>query len=217
MSASESYRNGGADLIRGLLSPEVANAMALRISQRIAQGGVRWLVPPSIGVKPCYEVSCLDLPMLLTFLWGMTPKIEEIVGVALLPTYSYFRTYQMGDVCRIHADRPACEHSLSLTLAYSDDLPWALEVADVPATPERCRAVPGDADFSDEAHSAFRMAAGDAVIYRGHGYRHGRTAPNPNRWSAHLFMHWVSRDGPHRDLAFDGKPMTGLVDFRFPG
>jgi hypothetical protein len=217
MSASESYRNGGAGLIEGLLSPEVANAMARAIGINIAQSGTHWLKPPSIGDKPCYEVSCMEWPVLLTFLWGITPKIEEVAGVRLLPTYSYFRTYQKGDVCRIHADRPACEHSLSLTLAYSDDIPWTLEVADTPVTEAKRQTVRGDADFGDEAHSPFAMSAGDAVIYRGFDYRHGRTMPNPNRWSAHLFMHWVDRDGPHRDQAFDRKPMTGPVDFRFPG
>ena len=29
----------------------------------------------------------------------------------------------------------------------------------------------------------------------------GRTAPNPNRWSAHLFLHWVERDGAFRGEA----------------
>ena len=214
--SSASYRAGGAALIEGLLSPEVATALAHKISLGIAQGGARWLVPPSIGNKPCYEVSCMEWPVLLTFLWGITPKIEEVAGVRLLPTYSYFRTYQYGDVCRIHADRPACEHSLSLTLAYADDTPWALAVADTPVTEEKRQTLRGDADFGDEAHSDYLMKPGDAVIYRGYDYRHGRTAPNPNRWSAHLFMHWVERDGPHRDQLFDGKTMTGPVDFRFP-
>ncbi len=217
MSASETYRNGGADLIRGLLSPEVANALARQIAIGVAQGGTRWLVPPSIGSKPCYEVSCMEWPVLLTFLWGMTPRIEEIAGVRLLPTYSYFRTYQRGDICRIHADRPACEHSLSLTLAYADGLAWALEVANQPVREHQRQTLRGDDDFGDEAHSALEMQPGDGVVYRGYDYRHGRTTPNPNRWSAHLFMHWVDRDGPYHDQIFDGKPLSGPADFRFPG
>jgi hypothetical protein len=28
--------------------------------------------------------------------------------------------------------------------------------------------------------------------------RHGRTTPNPNGWSAHLFLHWVERGAPLR-------------------
>jgi hypothetical protein len=217
MSAGETYRDGGAGLIEGLLSPEVAGALARQISVAVAKGGTRWLVPPSIGSKPCYEASCMEWPVLLTFLWGVTPRIEQVAGARLLPTYSYFRTYQKGDVCRVHADRPACEHSLSLTLAYADGLPWALEVADARVSEAQRRTTRGDEDFGEEAHSAYPMSPGDAVIYRGFDYRHGRTMPNPNRWSAHLFMHWVDSDGPHRDQMFDGKPMLGPVDFRFPG
>lgn len=217
MSASQAYKSGGAELLRGLLSPEVATAMAHQIAVGVARGGTRWLVPPSIGNKPCFEVSCMEWPVLLTFLWGITPKIEEVVAARLLPTYSYFRTYQQGDVCRIHADRPACEHSLSLTLAYADGIQWALSVADAPVADDKRQTLRGDDDFGDESHCAYAMAPGDAVIYRGFDYRHGRTMPNPNRWSAHLFMHWVERDGPHRDQQFDGKPMMGPVEFRFPG
>ncbi|MBS0194941.1 MAG: hypothetical protein JSR34_11955 [Proteobacteria bacterium] len=216
MNPAERYRAGGASLVPGLLAPEIAQALTRQIALGVAQGGQRWLVPPSIGNKPCYEVSCMQWPVLMSFLWGMTPRVEQIAGVALLPTYSYFRTYQQGDVCRIHADRPACEHSLSLTLAYADGIPWALEVADTPVSEAQRQTVRGDEDFGAEAHSALSMAPGDGVVYRGHDYRHGRTAPNPNRWSAHLFMHWVDRDGPYRGQIFDGKPMLGSVEFHFP-
>jgi hypothetical protein len=216
MNASMNYRNASAALLQGLLSPEVAAALAHQISLGVAGEGSGLLVPPSIGNKVCYEVYCFQWPVLLTFLWGLTPKIEEVAGVPLLPTYSYFRTYQHGDICRIHADRPACEHSLSLTLAYADEIPWALAVADTKVSDDKRRTLRGDEDFGAESYREFAMAPGDAVLYRGTDYRHGRLAPNPNRWSAHLFMHWVERDGPHRDQLFDGKPMLGPTDFKFP-
>jgi hypothetical protein len=57
------------------------------------------------------------------------------------------------------------------------------------------------------------MEVGDAVIYRGVHRAHGRTTPNPNRWSAHLFLHWVARDGPYSDQAFDGQPPPAGVEF----
>jgi hypothetical protein len=49
------------------------------------------------------------------------------------------------------------------------------------------------------------MQPGDAVLYRGTQLRHGRIEPNPNGWSAHLFMHWVDRTGPHAAHAFDAE------------
>ncbi|WP_156767779.1 hypothetical protein [Candidatus Viadribacter manganicus] len=31
----------------------------------------------------------------------------------------------------------------------------------------------------------------------------GRVSLNPNRWPAHMFLHWVDRNGPHAAHAFD--------------
>ena len=58
-------------------------------------------------------------------------------------------------------------------------------------------------DFGDEPYSAIEMQPGDAVLYRGMNLRHGRTRPNPNRWSAHLFLFWVERGGEFEQHAFD--------------
>jgi len=131
----------------------------------------------------------------------MTPAIEACAGLSLLPTYSYFRIYRAEDICRVHVDRPACEHSISLLLATSDGAPWPLEVGTVPLEKPIQLA---DADFGAEQSVAVAMSPGDAVLYQGVRYKHGRTQPNPNRWSAHLFMHWVDREGPYADQAFDG-------------
>nr|WP_218821370.1 hypothetical protein [Sphingomonas laterariae] len=49
------------------------------------------------------------------------------------------------------------------------------------------------------------MQPGDGVLYRGIDLRHGRTQPNPNQWSAHLFLFWVERDGPFAQHAFDAQ------------
>jgi hypothetical protein len=59
------------------------------------------------------------------------------------------------------------------------------------------------------------MQVGDAVLYRGVQHRHGRITPNPNGWSAHLFLHWVERDGRYRDNAFDGQVKPAKVNFSF--
>ncbi len=217
MSVAETYRSRGASLLEGLFQPEVMSAMASQLAMGVKQSGQQFLAPPSLGNSHCYEVYCYHWPVLLTFLWGLTPKIEEIVGKSLLPTYSYFRTYQHGDVCRVHFDRPACEHSLSLTLAYSDAIAWPLAVALQPVDMERHPTrTGGDPDFGSEPYAELPMAPGDGVLYRGLDHRHGRIRPNPNRWSAHLFMHWVDRHGPHAEQAFDRRPVLGEVDFQFP-
>ena len=91
----------------------------------------------------------------------------------------------------------------------ANDRPWPLEIGHTSQEPS-ARVEEG----WDEAHSAVPMQVGDAVLYQGVHHRHGRTMPNPNRWSAHLFLHWVDREGPYRDQAFDGNA-PAKVDFSF--
>jgi hypothetical protein len=141
----------------------------------------------------------------------LTPTVSGIVGRDLLPTYDYFRIYRKDDRCRVHSDGYSCEHSLSLTLGYSDDRIWDLQI-------EKRRTNPSsqvDEDFAGERFASIAMGIGDAVLYQGVNHRHGRVTPNPNRWSAHLFLHWVEREGPCREHAFDGQIRPSKVDFTF--
>ena len=63
-------------------------------------------------------------------------------------------------------------------------------------------------------YASVPMQVGDAVLYQGSHYAHGRMQPNPNKWSAHLFLFFVDRNGPYAKHAFDEKPFD-RVDFSF--
>lgn len=148
--------------------------------------------------KHALEIHSRDYLPMQTFHWGMTSAVARVAGADLLPTYCYFRMYVGGDVCLVHADKPDSEYSISLTLAYSDDQPWGLSIGTLPISDPRSR----DEDFGDEPHATVMMPEGGALLYLGSQRRHGRVEPNPNKWSAHMFLQWVSKDGPHRDYAF---------------
>ncbi len=47
------------------------------------------------------------------------------------------------------------------------------------------------------------MKPGDGVRYQGTHHRHGRLDPNPNGWSAHLFLRWLDRGESYAAEAFD--------------
>lgn len=214
MRTEGDYQADGYALIRNCVSREVAQALLHRIQ---SDTKARFLPlesdsPGKILKRGTFEIYGNAYPPLQCFLWGLTGTMEAVTGRALLPTYDFFRLYAAGDICRVHRDRPACEHSLSLTLAYSDGRPWPLELgrAGQHGPPE------GVSDsFGEEAFTTLAMEAGDAVAYRGTEHRHGRTVPNPNRWSAHLFLHWVDRDGPNAAEAFDGTAERAPVEFTF--
>jgi hypothetical protein len=197
----EAYRRDGYVLLKQLFPPIVLQIFRGRIQHDLDFQKSRAFVRTSNLLNmPAIEVYSLEYPPMATFLWGLTPRVSEVAGCELIPSYAYFRIYQKGDVCRVHSDRQACEHSLSLTVELGEGIPWALSME------KRHRDAPlaaVDPDFGDEPFTSIPMSAGDAVMYRGVNHRHGRLDPNPNSWSAHMFLHWVDPHGPYADHAFD--------------
>lgn len=207
------YRDGYAHL-QGILPTRIAAELLSMVRKDLEHAAapkdlVRKL--PTL-TRPALEFYGPEYKPILGFLWGMTPMMSSLTGKDLLPTFCYFRVYRQGDLLNVHSDRPACEHSLSMTLAYSDGIPWALEFAS-----KRVEAQGSiDPNFGDgKPDAAISMKAGDAVLYQGFNYRHGRTTPNPNRWSAHVFMHWIDSEGPFKAQAFDSEPAAAVPDFGY--
>jgi len=202
MRVEGDYKKDGYATIRGLVPPEVASNLFKQLQLDLSNAGKSFdsfAKLHDLSKHQTADISGHFYRPLTTFLWGLTPIMSEITGADLLPSYDFFRIYQKDDICRVHADRPSCEHSVSLTLAYSDDLTWPLEVGSTRVT----TVDPCVENFGDEPYSSIEMQPGDAVLYRGIELRHGRTLPNPNRWSAHLFLFWVERDGEFKQHAFD--------------
>ena len=208
------YRRDGYLLLKDLIPAEVAKGMLARLRADFARQGVDLARLEKAGpllTRPALEIYGYHYPMFAAFHWGLTATVAALVGEDLLPSYCYFRVYRQGDLCKVHGDRPACEHSVSLTLGYSDGHVWPLEVARKPITTPYERADLAFAPEEDAAAAA--MMPGDGVLYQGVHHHHGRTTPNPNRWSAHLFLHWVARDGQFADQAFDAQKLPDSVEF----
>jgi len=207
------YQANGYAHLKGLIPQEVAQAFLHRLKtdmERVKLPLEHFASNSIIFNKPAIDISGHQYRPMIPFLWGLTPTMEAVTGKELLPTYNYFRIYREGDVCKIHSDRDACEHSLSLTLAYSDDAIWPFEVEHEYIEQSR----PIRDAFDGEPHSTIGMQPGDAVLYKGINHRHGRVTPNPNRWSAHMFLHWVDKNGPYKACAFDGQDaVPGKVEF----
>lgn len=208
------YQRDGYAHVRGLIVPEIGQAMLQSLKEALGTGAIQLSQVrdyPNLLRRPAFELYGHHYRPILHFLWGLTPQVSALIGKRLLPTYSYLRLYREGDVCRVHCDRYSCEHSLSLTLDYSDGVPWPLEVDRQAREPSGRVAE----TFDSADYAAIPMAVGDGVLYQGVTRRHGRTMPNPNGWSAHLFLHWVDRDGPYAEHGFDGQMKPAPVDFSF--
>ena len=199
-AARKRYAADGYVLLERLFPEVVLGMFHNRMQQDLdLRGNAAFLARGNLLTKPAIEVYSRQYAPMAAFHWALTPSAAAVAGCELVPTYAYFRAYQQGDVCLVHSDRQACEHSLSLTLHLADDQPWALSVEQRRIEQRE----PIGPDFGGQAYTPLPMQAGDAVMYRGVDHRHGRLEPNPNAWSAHLFLHWVDVDGPHADHAFD--------------
>lgn len=200
---TEQYLRDGYVGLPGLFPPEVLIAFYNRMTADLRAAGqsmMSFSAKSPLLRQPAIEIYAYQYSPMLAFLWGLTPRIAMATNRELLPTYAYFRAYQQGDICRIHSDRESCEHSLSLTIAYGEGIAWPLCVSRDRV--DQPKPVVTD-DFEGAAFGAVAMQPGDGVLYQGTHHRHGRPEPNPNSWSAHLFLHWVDREGPYKHHAFD--------------
>lgn len=202
MQVEGDFDSAGYAHIRQLVPEEVARAFLFKLKEATGGRPIPLSQPqPYAAVlkRPAFDVG-MDLFKPMQFLlWGLTPMMSELVGKDLLPSYTYFRIYLKGQVCRIHSDRPSSEYGLSMTIEYSDDKVWDLQIGK-----ERIESLyPLADDFGSDPYDSIGMNVGDAVLYQGSHYAHGRMDPNPNRWSAHLFLFFVDRNGPYAEHAFD--------------
>ncbi|MEZ5893457.1 MAG: hypothetical protein R3C58_10015 [Parvularculaceae bacterium] len=211
------FRENDYAIIRNAAPAEVARNFLSVIHGSMVRypGGLERFVlkEPRVNTRQGYEFYGYRLPMVMTFHWAMTSRISEIVGRPLLPTFVFFRVYMQGDRLLVHSDRQSCEYALTLSLGYSDDEIWPLEIGDISHRYEEIANDPKRDDFGGEPYSTVMLEPGDAMLYRGVNRRHARMTPNPNKWSAHLFLFWVDAEGPFQNFAFDQKTFDDGVDF----
>jgi hypothetical protein len=123
-------------------------------------------------------------------LQGLQPRIEELSGVKLDPTYSFLRIYRRGNFLERHLDRASCEVSVSINLGPALEKPWPLWVK------------------GPLGESAVELLPGDAVLYRGIECEHWRE-PLEADHAAQVFLHYVEQGGQYSEHKFDKRPSLG--------
>jgi len=133
-----------------------------------------------------YSLNCLEVlcQMLL-------PKMEEITGKRLFPTYTYSRIYYEGAEMSAHLDRPSCEYSATLTLSISEE-PWEIWIKDLLKN-----------DIS------LKIPVGSMCVYKGREMLHWRNKYE-GKEQIQVFLHYVDVNGPCAKFRYDGRPMMGL-------
>tara|TARA_R100001509_G_scaffold127533_1_gene80884 strand:- start:472 stop:1017 length:546 start_codon:yes stop_codon:yes gene_type:complete len=128
-----------------------------------------------------YSVGVYADDVFETLLLNMQPTFEELSGVKLIPTYSYFRRYYKGSGLFKHLDRESCEYSVTISLNSAEpETPWEI--------------------FIDE--KPFKLEIGEGVIYKGMEQEHYRKSC-PVKYSDHVFLHYVNANGNCKNFAYD--------------
>jgi hypothetical protein len=120
------------------------------------------------------------------------PKIQDVVGKNLLPTYSFGRIYYKSAVMKEHIDRPACEYSVTLN-ASIDKKPWPIWIKNLEGID-----IPID------------LYPGDALIYMGQFLTHWRNPYVEGDEQIQFFLHWVDANGANTEWKFDKRPGLGF-------
>ncbi|MAL46751.1 hypothetical protein [Hyphomonas sp.] len=113
--------------------------------------------------------------------------MERETGLKLLPTYTFWRMYSYGADLKKHTDRPSCEYSVTVKIS-SCGVKWPIFMAG----------------------AEMELEDGDAVIYKGCDLEHWREEFKGD-WHSQVFIHYVNKNGPHREWFKDKRVMLGTL------
>lgn len=166
---------------KGLLEPGLAQVFykILLLKQWRGESFRDNHIPTAASVTNTAETDALLL--------DLRPKLEEMAGLRLVPTYSYARVYFYGDTMIRHHDRGACELSVSIHLGRDG----------------------GEGTLWFAPNNKVDMEPGDGAIYLGTETDHWRERFTGNTMGQ-IFLHYVVANGKYADCYFDGNPQ------RFP-
>jgi hypothetical protein len=124
-------------------------------------------------------------PLTESFLLNKLKIMEKETGLQLNPTYGFARMYTYLATLPKHKDRPECEVSVTVMVGSSGE-EWPIYMD------------------GTELH----LKPGDAAIYLGCDVKHWREEFLGD-WHSQFFLHYVDKNGPHKDRIADGRSSWG--------
>jgi hypothetical protein len=184
------FQNKGYLPVDDMIVPEVSKIIVDEYLQLAKEDSENKLNDPQC---PINSKSWYGQPKCEYLMLEYLPSIEKLIGLKLLPTYTYMRVYGSAEVLHMHTDRPSCEISITINLGQSSDYDWPIWYAD-----------PNDLTIK----MPISVMPGSGMIYRGCDVPHWReefSPPKTDDWQVQLFLHYVNAFGPYPNLVYDGK------------
>jgi len=143
-----------------------------------------------------------------TLLMFMIPIMKAKTGMELVPTYSYTRLYEKGNILHRHKDRPSCEISTTLHLG-GDEWPIFMDPTgadNILSGRETTTIVKAGAPKGIRID----LKVGDMLIYSGCELEHWRE-PFEGNVCSQVFLHYNHANGPYaKTNLFDKRPLLGV-------
>ena len=211
-----SFKTKKYQVIRQALSKELANFIFNYMM--LQRDAVDFMVKnqkvnpynPFIGTRVDKQVpgaySKYGAWVMETLLMYMIPIMKAKTGMELLPTYSYTRLYEKGNILKRHKDRPSCEISTTLHLG-GNEWPIFLDPSGQNFVIDEYKNIhkPG-------APKGIRvdLKVGDMLIYSGCELEHWRE-PFQGNVCSQVFLHYNHANGPYaKTNLLDGRPLLGI-------
>jgi hypothetical protein len=154
------------------------------------------------------SLSCYWHPQYRSIHSGIRLKLEKELGRKLYNTYYYDRFYFPGQTLTKHADRDACEISVTIHISSSLQKQWPIWIK----TPDTYTDEKKTEVLTLGKNRSVVLNAGDGMVYKGCERPHWRD-PMPGRkktwWNKRedyyhqIFFHYVLADGERAHCAFD--------------
>ena len=213
-----SFKTKKYQIIRGALSKELANFIFNYMM--LQRDAVDFMTKnnkvnpfnPFIGTRADKQIpgaySKYGDWVMETLLQYMRPIMKAKTGMDLVPTYSYTRLYEKGNILHRHKDRPSCEISTTLHLG-GDEWPIYMDPTgadNILSGSETTTIVKPGAPKGTHID----LKVGDMLIYSGCELEHWRE-PFEGTVCSQVFLHYNHANGPFsKTNLLDGRPLLGV-------
>jgi len=213
-----SFKTKKYQVIRGALSQELANFIFNYMM--LQRDAVDFMMKnnkvnpanPFMGTRTDQQVpGCYTKYadwVMETLLMFMIPVMKAKTGLELIPTYTYTRLYEKGNILHRHKDRPSCEISTTLHLG-GDSWPIYLDPTgadNILSGSETTTIVKPGAPKGVQVD----LKVGDMLIYSGCELEHWRE-PFQGNVCSQVFLHYNHANGPYaKTNLYDKRPLLGV-------
>jgi len=190
MNSAEVFKQNGCIRVDRFIDTQTVSVISQYFENKIRRG--EWTGATSNG-DPTSRFAYYADPLIEVLLQTSKSIVEEVTGIELLPTYSYSRVYQSGEMLTPHTDRPSCEISVTVNVATKGDFS------------------PIYTQYGNNNPEKHLLNPGDAVIYMGCDVMHWRQPLNDKQLNVQFMLHYVDKNGPNAEYVKDKRPAYGFA------